>query len=274
MATVRKKKSSEYKFSVLMSICDKETPKYIKECLDSVFNQTVVPDEVVVVLDGLLAKDSMKILDNYDLKIIKNKHMVGLSNALNQGLKKCKYEIVARMDSDDICVKNRFEKQLEEFKKNNNLALVGGQILEFEDDITYKVRRVPLTREEIIKFSKKRNPFNHMTVMFKKSVILSLGSYEVIPYFEDYYLWTKLLNGNYEVKNLEDVLVNARINLDHIKRRGEIKYIKYIYNFEKRIYKDGYINFFQFIFNIIVRFLTSILPNRTRSKFYNMFLRK
>ena len=120
------------KFSVLMCVYDKEKESNLKDCLDSIFDQTKKPNQVVVVLDGKLREGLMKILSKYKLDIFEIEERKGLIYALNYGLEKCKYDLVARMDSDDICMKNRFELLLKEFTKDKSLVLVGGQILEFD----------------------------------------------------------------------------------------------------------------------------------------------
>lgn len=262
------------KFSVLMSVYDKEKASNLEECLDSIFNQTVKPNQVVVVLDGKLNEKLLNVLKKYKLDLVKLNEHNGLIKALNIGLTKCKYNLVARMDSDDICMPNRFELLLDEFKKDKNLVLVGGQIVEFDENGLKKKRIVPTNKKQIHKFSKKRNPFNHMTVMYKKDIILSLGGYPNTNYFEDYHLWTKVLRKNYNVKNIEDIVVKARSDENHIRRRGGLKYVKYIRKFELELYKDEYISLKELIVNIFERTFTSILPNRLRQVFYNNFLRK
>lgn len=262
------------KFSVLMCIYDKEKESNLEECLNSIFNQTKKPNQVVVVLDGILRKELMDILSKYELDIFKLKEKKGLTYALNYGLDKCKYDLVARMDSDDICMENRFELLLNEFSKDKSLVLVGGQIIEFDKNEIKKKRIVPTTKKEIRKFSKKRNPFNHMSVMYKKKIIMKLGGYPKMDYFEDYYLWMKILKNNYNVKNIDNIIVKARSDDNHIKRRGGIKYTKYIRRFEKELYKEGYIDIKCCIINIIERTIVSILPNKLRKTTYNIFLRK
>ena len=184
------------KFSVLMSIYKKEEPKYFSEALESVLNQTVMPNEIVIIEDGILTKELQDVIIKYKEKypdIIKNyplKENKGLGLALNYGVTKCKHNLIARMDTDDIALPTRFEKQLEIFEKNPSYDIVGGNILEFAEgtNIT-NTRIVPEKKEEIYKYAKKRNPMNHVTVMFKKDTILEVGNYENLPYFEDYYLW-------------------------------------------------------------------------------------
>ena len=261
-----------YKFSCLIPVYDNITVKDIKNCLDSVVEQTIKPNEIVIVVDGKVRDELIKTLKKYDVKIYQLEKQ-SLGNVLNYGIKMCKYDLIARMDIDDICLPDRFEKEIAKFKENEKLSLVGGQILEF-DDKEKKKRLVPLTKKEIIKFSKFRNPFNHMTTIFRKDTILEFGGYEDVEQFEDYYLWLKLLNNDVEVANIEDVVVLAKSDKLHIKRRGSLDYIKKMHRFEKKIYKNKFINFFEFVFNVVVRSITSLLPNILREKIYYLFLRR
>lgn len=262
------------KFSVLMCVYDKEESSNLDSSLHSIFDQTIKPNQVVVVQDGPLRKELTDILDKYKIERIELKEKVGLTNGLNIGLTKCKYNLVARMDSDDICMKNRFELLLREFSKDKKLVLAGGQIIEFDNNGLRKKRIVPTNKKDIYNFSKKRNPFNHMSVMYRKDIILKLGGYPKEEYFEDYYLWTKVLGKGYNVKNIDDIIIKARSGNKHIKRRGGLKYIKHIYKFEKDLYNDGFINYIEFITNLSERIIISILPNGLRKMIYSIFLRK
>ena len=215
-------------FSVLMSVYYKENPEYLKLSLDSVIKQTVPTAEIVLIKDGPLTKELDDVIEEYDKKhsglfrIFALEKNMGLGKALNFGVQQCKYDLIARMDTDDIAVRNRFELQLQEFSQDKGLVLCGGQIAEFASDpqIISGYRKVPFTQEAILKFAKKRNPFNHMTVMFRKQAILDVASYQDMPYFEDYWLWVRILQKGYVVKNVEQVLVNVRAGAEMLARRG------------------------------------------------------
>lgn len=262
------------KFSVLMSVYNKEKPEYLEQSIHSILNQTIKPNEIVIVKDGILTKELNDIIKKYKLKEVQLEQNVGLGEALKIGVQNCKYDLIARMDTDDISVPNRFELELKEFKKNPKLTLVGGQFIEFDEIGIGKKREVPCDKEEIKKYSYRRNPFNHVTVMFRKNDILEIGNYSHMPYFEDYYLWVRLIEKNYEFLNLDDVLVYVRSGKNMIKRRGGLRYIKSIYTFEKQIYDIKYINFNKFASNVIIRTTVSIVPNKVREKIYTIFLRK
>lgn len=270
------------KFTVLMSVYKKEKAEYLKLALDSVINQTLTPDEIVLVQDGKLTKELYTVIKEYKQKypaIFKTyplKQNQGLGKALNYGMDKCSNELIARMDTDDMAEPKRFELQMREFIKDKELALCGGQIAEFADnknEIT-GYRNVPLTHNEILKFAKKRNPFNHMTIIFKKQAVQNAGGYQHMPYFEDYWLWARMLKAGYKTKNIDDVLVKVRAGQDMIARRGGWEYVKSIINFEKALYKIGIINLFDLLAYTILRSIVAIIPESLRLSFYKWKLRK
>ena len=265
-----------------MSVYKKEKAEYLELALDSVVNQTLKPDEIVLVQDGELTKELYVIIEEYKRKypaIFKThalKQNQGLGKALNFGMEKCSNELIARMDTDDIAEPNRFELQVQEFIKDKELVLCGGQIAEFAynpDEIT-GYRNVPLTHNEILNFAKKRNPFNHMTVMFKKQAVKSVGGYKHMPYFEDYWLWARMLKEGYKAKNIDTVLVKVRAGQDMIARRGGWEYVKCIAKFEKALYKIGIINLFVLLAYTILRSIVAIIPESLRIVVYKWKLRK
>lgn len=270
------------KFTVLMSVYKKEKAEYLQLALDSVINQTLNPDEIVLVQDGELTEELYAVIEKYKQKypaIFKTyalKQNQGLGKALNFGMDKCSNELIARMDTDDIAEPNRFELQVQEFIKDKDLALCGGQIAEFADnpnEIT-GYRNVPSTYNEILKFCKKRNPFNHMTVMFKKQAVQSVGGYQHMPYFEDYWLWARLLKAVYKAKNIDAILVKVRAGQDMIARRGGWEYVKCITKFEKALYRIGIISLFDLLTYIALRGIVAIIPEGLRLVIYKLKLRK
>jgi len=264
-------------FSVLMSTYYNDNPIHLKEALDSIFHQTYPPSEVVLVEDGILTKKLYEVLDIYierykgifkRVKINKNS---GLGNALNIGLNNCSFELVARMDSDDICVRDRFEKQYNFLINNPNVAVLGTIVEEFNKKIgdLSILRKSPCDYLKILKYSKFRNPFNHPTVMFRKNMILKADSYESVPFFEDYYLWIKLLNNGVLIQNLNEPLLYFRIGNDLISRRSGFRYLKNEFNFLLKIYKIGFINFHELVINIILKSPIRLCPN-----FFILFIYK
>ncbi|EPF4529073.1 glycosyltransferase [Enterococcus faecalis] len=271
------------KFSVLMSVYHKEKPIYLEKAFQSIVSQTYLPDEVVIVKDGELTQELDELIDKYDFKKIKKKVVPLVSNqglgiALSIGLTKCSNEIIARVDTDDVNLLNRFEIQIKEFHLNPELAIVGGQIAEFYEEKSIPIfiseRKVPTTHQEIIKFSKTRNPFNHMTVMFKKSVILECGNYRNCPLCEDYDLWMRVLAQEYIVKNTPETLVHARTGLEMAERRGGAKYAHFMYQMRKSFYHSGYISISNFIVGTAASTIFALIPATVRKKIYIGILHK
>ena len=269
------------KFSVLMSVYYKETSQNLKVALDSVINQSMPPNEIILVEDGKLTDDLYDLISIYKkkyqfIKVIPLSENQGLGKALNEGLKHCKYELVARMDSDDCSVKNRFEKQLRVFDEKQDIDIVGSNVTEYDEkllNVTSK-KNVPETDAEIKKYMKRRNPINHMSVMYKKNSVIKAGSYVDCPFFEDYYLWCRMAKDNCLFYNIQDSLVNVRAGIYMIEKRGGKQYNKYILNFQKKLKKIGIINTYQYITNIIIRTIISSCSPKLRMKIYKNNLRK
>ena len=187
-------------FSVLLSLYHKESALFLHQSLESVFAQTLLPTEVILVEDGPLSEELHAVvkefMDRYlELKVIPLVENQGLGKALNEGLKHCSYDIVARMDTDDVAKPDRFEKQLAIFQEHPEVDVVGAWIDEFEGAVSnvLSVRKVPKDQEDILRFAKGRCPVNHPVVMFRKSAVLKAGGYKHFPLFEDYYLWVRML---------------------------------------------------------------------------------
>lgn len=265
-----------------MSVYYKEKAEYLKLALDSIINQTLKPDEIVLVQDGKLTEEMQVVITEHLQKypdIFKTytlKQNQGLGKALNFGMQKCSNELIARMDTDDIAEPNRFELQIKEFEKDKELMLCGGQIAEFADKPTEitSYRSVPRKHNEILNFAKKRNPFNHMTVMFKKQAVQNVGGYMDMPYFEDYWLWSRILKSGYKAKNIDQVLVRVRAGQDMIARRGRLKYVKCIIRFEKALHGIGIIKLAEMIAYITLRSIVSVMPESLRLMIYKWKLRK
>ncbi|HIC2886339.1 TPA: glycosyltransferase [Morganella morganii] len=221
-------------FTILMSLYISENEKNFMECMCSLFNQTVTITEIILVLDGELKPSLYKTLDIIvknsiiPITIISLKKNVGLGEALNEGLKHCSNEWIFRMDTDDICLPDRFEKQISYIQENPHISLIGGNTEEFSEDMTISngQRNVASKHNDIVKLAKKRNPFNHMTVAFKKSAVLAVGGYQHHLYMEDYNLWLRMIAAGYKTHNLQDILVNVRAGSSMVSRRRGLTYIK------------------------------------------------
>lgn len=222
-------------FSVLLSVYIKENPYYLNDCIESILEkQSLLPNEIILVKDGPLTDDLDKIISYWKgkypfiLKTVNLKNNVGLGDALNIGLSHCQYNWVFRMDTDDNCVYDRFEKQIEYIRANPDIAILGTSIEEFDSSMKESLghRAVPISNNQIKEYIKRRNPFNHMTVAFRKDVIEKVGSYQHHLYMEDYNLWIRVISSGYLVANLEEILVHVRGGDSMIKRRKGFLYIK------------------------------------------------
>ena len=236
-------------YSVLMSVYYKEKPEYLKEAIDSILNQTVKTDDFVIVCDGPLTEGLDKVIADYVktysglFTVYRLSRNMGLAKALNNGILQCKNELIARMDSDDI----------------NN---------------TGNSRIVPEKNEDIITFAKKRSPFNHPTIMYKKSAVIAAGFYEDYRFFEDYNLWATMLNMGYKGYNIQENLLYMRGGEEMYKRRGGFSYVGCIYRFKKHLKKIGFIGEKDFLVGVLGHAVVSIIPNGIREKIYSKLLRK
>ena len=269
------------KFSVLMSVYQEEQPEFLRQSLESIVSQTVPPSELIVVEDGPLTESLLGVLDCFEqrfpsLRRIRLEQNQGLGAALNAGLSVCSYPLVARMDSDDIAVPDRFALQLKAFEQRPEMAVLGGQIAEFSEDPARpeRERHVPLKKGEIYRYIKKRNPMNHMTVMFRKDVVQKAGGYRPFPLFEDYDLWARLCAMGAGLYNLPQVLVLARAGNRMVARRGGASYAKQQRAFQRSLLRLGLISPFQYCLNCCVRTVVSVMPQHMRAWFYNCILRR
>ena len=269
-------------FSCLMSIYKNTKVNELKECLESLYNQTVKASELVIVVDGPIPEELQNFLNDEvkthnEIKVYPIEKNVGLGNALRYGMEKCSYEIVARMDTDDICVLDRFEKQLKVLNEDPTLSLVGSNIVEFVDSTNNTIgeRVVFEKHEDICKDLKKRCPINHVAVIFKKSEVEKAGGYLHWLYDEDSYLWVRMYLAGCKFYNIQENLVYVRVNLDTYARRGGYTYYKSERDLFKFMYKNKIINYFEYFKCKTIRFIVYVLmPNKVRSWAFKKFARK
>lgn len=268
-------------FSVLMSLYIKEKAEYFHECMESLLRQTVMPTEIVIVLDGPISCEVEAELKKYEnensglIKRVPLEHNVGLGLALREGILHCSNEIIARMDTDDIAREDRFEKQLV-FLLNNDVDVCSSSILEFSESVDKIIgeRVVPEKHDEIIKYQKQRSAFNHMAVMYRKSKVLQAGNYENCPLMEDDMLWVRMIIAGAKCGNIREPLVFARTNLSMIARRGGISYYKKYKNAKKQIYNTGFISFFDYKYTCLIQFFVCLCPKKIRKFIFFKILHK
>lgn len=273
----------EYKeYSVLMSVYHKERPEYLKQAIESIQVQSLSTNDFVLVCDGPLNDELDAVIQTKQLEMGENLNVVrlakngGLGNALNEGIKHCKNELVARMDSDDIAYPDRCEKQIAVFNTHSEVSICSGIVEEFTTDPnTVDTRRVPPeTNAEIIEFAKKRNPFNHPCVMYKKSAVKAVGSYQDFYLLEDYYLWLRILMAGYQGYNIQEPLLHMRAGSDMYLRRAGWKYARTQARLFKFMKKQGFIGVGQYIKSCVIRSGSSLAPNWLRKFMFEKVLRK
>lgn len=268
------------RFSVLLSLYEKEKVKNFREAMESILHQTLKPDEIVLVIDGPLTTELEQEVQEVQKKYPVIKTVVlpvnqGLGMALNEGLKHCTYELVARMDTDDIAKPERFDKQVGFLEQHPQVDVVGAWVDEFEDDVDHvqSVRKLPEFHEELKVFARQRNPLNHPTVVFRKRAVQEAGGYRHYWLFEDYYLWTRMLMNGATFHNIQESLLFFRTPLDVYKRRGGWKYAVTEVRFRCMLRKKGFLSFSECMGGMPLRFLVRISPAVFRKFLYKRVLR-
>jgi glycosyltransferase involved in cell wall biosynthesis len=271
------------KFSVLMSVYYKENADYFDMALKSILiEQTVLPDEFVLVCDGKLSDDLEDVIARYVdqfphvMKICRIENNGGLGNALKVGLEQCTFEYVARADSDDICDRERFEKQLAYLEEHPEVDVLGTGIFEFgvsvEDIKSHK--KMPSKHVDILKMAKTRNPINHMTVFMKKDAVLKAGSYQHLPCVEDYFLWVRLIVSGATFANLSEPLVFARVGNGMAERRGNRQHIRSWHYLNQYMLKNKMINIMEFLVNMVAIRVFIYTPLSVKKWMYKFLLRR
>lgn len=269
------------RFSVSLCVYKNDNPGHFKVALESVINQTIKPDEIVLVVDGPIPESIDEVIKNYQsesfFKVIRLTKNVGHGNARRTGLENCSNELIALMDADDISVPDRFEKQIRCFEQNENLSIVGGNIREFIDstDNVVGIREVPPEDLSIKQYLKKRCPFNQMTVMFRHSEVEKAGGYLDWYCNEDYYLWVRMYQNMATFKNLVDCLVYVRVGEEMYQRRGGWRYFKSEAKLQRYMLNHDIIHYFMYLSNVSVRFILQVLiPNKVRGLIFKKLARQ
>lgn len=269
-------------FSVLLSVYFREKPEYFLTSLESIFNQTLMPSEVILMCDGPLTEPLNAIIADFEhrfpslLRVIRLPQNEGLGKALNEGLKHCNYSLVARMDSDDYALPQRFEKQISFMYRNPEVDVLSCTISEFETDINETLcdRQLPECHNELLRYAKLRTPANHPSVVFRKEAVLAAGGYKHFHLFEDYYLWVRMMMNGAIFHSLPESLLRFRMNKETLARRKGRNYIKSELKLQKQFLALGFINYGEYLRNILLRVTPRLLPRRLMLLVYKTLLRK
>lgn len=269
------------KCSVVMSVYNGEKSEFLKASLESVFCQTVMPGEVVLVCDGNLKSSLNSVIDEFlgrypeIFRVIKSEKL-GTAEAANLGIKSAKHEIIIKTDSDDINYPNRIAEQLKAFEQNPELDICSAQIREFDSKTGEEiaVKSVPLLHDDIIKFSKRRNPFNNPVLAYKKSKALEIGGYSDLKRCEDYDFVMRMLMSGAKAGNIDEILLDYRVNADNIKRRKNWNNTKSFISVRYSFYRKKYCSFWDFVVPSLAQLVMFVLPNGFTEFIYRKLLRK
>lgn len=270
-------------FSVAISVYKSDDPKFFDRALFSITEmQTIKPDEIVLVVDGPVCEELNRVIEKYErlysiFHIIRLEKNGGLGNALKIAVENSKYDLIARMDSDDVSLPTRFEQQLRYFEEHPEVDIVGGDITEFigdESNIVGK-RVVPKSNEEIQEYMRRRCAFNHVSVMYKRNAVQGAGGYQDWFCNEDYYLWIRMWLNHAVFANTGSVLVNVRVGKEMYQRRGGWKYFKSEAKLQSFMVKKGVIRVPRYLVNVSERLILQVLmPNKVRGWVFRTFARQ
>lgn len=262
-------------FSVLISIYCRENSVYFREALDSIFSQTLLPSEIVLVKDGKLTPELDSVIDEYVnrypiFKILVNEENLGLGLSLAKGVLACSNEYIARMDTDDTMPKDRFEKEFALLEQDNDVVSCWSALYDETMDTVVAIKKRPASHDEIVRLAKRRSPLCHAGSVFRRSAVLRAGNYQHCNLYEDYHLWVRMLVSGCRFSNVQKVLYNVRTSGSMINRRGGWKYAinelrTFFFFYKLRFYSLG-----DLIRNSFTHFPIRIMPMFLRSTFINL----
>lgn len=268
-------------YSVLMSVYGKDKAEYIEISVKSMLDQTVPPEQFVLVVDGPVPEEIHKVIEKYAVNrerftIVWISQNGGLGRALDTGLKECRNDLVARMDADDISLPGRCEKELALFLQHEKLALCGGNIEEFYDEPANvrTIRKVPDNYEAIRRFIRRRQPFNHPTVMFRKSEVIRCGGYGELKRKQDYDLFSRMINMGCYALNVDEVLLKFRADEDNYKRRKSWSYVKSSIKVGMLNYKRKYCSFLDLMYIVCGQIGLFLMPLKMMAAVSDKVLRE
>ena len=268
--------------SVVIPTYENDDPDHFSAALNSILDQTVRPDEVIVIGDGPLSAKLEKVIGQFErnypnvIQLYQLSENRGKGKARQIGVKRANNQIVAMMDADDICREDRFEKQLRFLKDNPDVDVVGSNVTEFSADmeVSYAVRSVPEPHDEIAALARYRSPLNQATVMFRKDAVIDAGNYEDVRLLEDYRLWVRLLVNGAKFGNIPESLVHVRAGEDMHARRGGRTYARSEIRMEYDFYRWGFIPLWLAALNAIARVAIRTIPNSVRGSIYSRLFRR
>jgi glycosyltransferase involved in cell wall biosynthesis len=270
-------------FSVLISIFSGAVPEEFSRALSSIWErQTKKPSEIVLIIDGPIPKTLEQVVSKKKeeigsaLSLVFLPDNLGLGEALRIGVTKCRFDWIARMDADDVSDSERFEKQISVIESVPDLDIIGSYVQERSNAASTpaKLRRCPISHKDIVRYAKKRCPFNHPTVMFKKEAIIRAGNYLGYRNYQDYELWVRLIQSGAKCLNIAEPLVTMKVDQDLIGRRGGLRYACLEYNIQQKFLTTRFLSKVEFFRNVTIRISVRLLPRSIRRWFYSSVLRR
>ena len=257
-------------FSVLMSIYRKENPQWLREAFDSIFAQTVQPDEIVLVKDGPLTAELESVINEYAFlhpifNIVVNETNLGLGLALQKGVLACKNEIIARMDTDDIMPKDRFEIQLAKMEEGYDVVSCWSRLFIGSSGNIIAIKQRPEHHDDIVRLAHRRSPVCHAAAFMRKSSVLKAGNYQHRQYYEDYNLWVRMILAGAKFYNVQEVLYDVRTTEAQLQRRGGFTYLKKELKYLREFYDIGFYNMKDLLVNSNIRIVARLMPQILRS---------
>ena len=262
-----------YDFSVLISIYKNEKPEWFRLALDCVLNQTVMPDEIVLVKDGPLTLELDAVIGEYTKRfsifnIVVNETNLGLGLALQKGVLACKNEIIARMDTDDIIPVDRFEKQLAKIQEGYDVVSCWSRLFMNDSHEIIAVKTRPEHHDDIVKLAHRRSPVCHAAAFMRKSAVLKAGNYQHRQYYEDYNLWVRMIQTGAKFYNVQEVLYDVRTTEEQLKRRGGFSYLRNELKYLKEFYNMGFYSLKDLLVNSGIRIAARMMPGGLRSALF------
>lgn len=269
-------------YSALMTVYCKVVPKHFAESVECVLAQTLPTDNFVIVCDGPLTPELNKVIEETErnnpdiVDVVRLSENVGTAIATQSGLERCKHNLVMKLDADDLCIPERAEIQVATFEDDPGLSICGSYMAEFVDgsEAPRQIRTVPLEQNDILVYSRRRNPFNNITIMYKRDDVLAAGGYGTLRRAQDYELYVRMLHKGYRAKNIETVLSSARLDADNLARRATLNNLKGFVLVRWTIFKNGYSSLSDFLIPCVGQLIYMLLPKGFRGFLYQRLLRK
>ena len=265
-----------------MTVYDKELPANLNESLESMLMQTYPPEELVLVCDGALTCELNIIAKSFQsefrdtIKIIRTDENAGAGTANNAGIKACSCQIIIKMDSDDISLPDRCAKQIMLFAMHPELDIVGTFVEEFDSGTgeTVSIKKMPVKQEQILKYARRRNPFNRQTIAFKKAAAVKAGGYSDLKLCEDYEFIVRMLQNGAVGQNIPETLVRYRTYGGDFKKRGSWKQTKGFIKVRRIIHSSGFSSFADMVIPCALQLGLFILPSSFTGWVYKKILRR